>query len=186
MLSVISFVKNPVCGAFILFSISLGCFDGTIIRMLTENHSGNVQIHRKGFLDNSSLHRHFRLNEELEQSLREYEDVESWTARIHCAVLIFGEKKSGFARVTGLDPEHEEQVTSLSRKLESGKLFRDSTTQEIMLGAKLRNLLQVEVGEEVVLLARGRTVPSPTIFSQWQVSSKPMRKCAMATGPTCL
>ena len=71
---------SSICGAFILFSISLGFSDGTygtIIRMLTENHSGHVQIHRKGFLDNPSLHRHFRLNEELEQSLREYEEVES-------------------------------------------------------------------------------------------------------------
>ena len=149
---------SSICGAFILFSISLGFSDGTygtIIRMLTENHSGHVQIHRKGFLDNPSINCHFRLNEELEQSLREYEEVESWTARIHSAALIFGERKSGFARVTGLDPEHEEQVTSLSRKLESGKLFRNSTTQEILLGAKLRNLLQVEVGEEVVLLGQG-------------------------------
>ena len=103
--------------------------------------------------------------------------MESWTARIHSAALIFGEKKSGFARVTGLDPEHEEQVTSLSRKLESGKLFRDSTTQEILLGAKLRNLLQVEVGEEVVLLGQGRTVPSPTIFSRGRY---PQSRCGNA------
>ena len=127
---------------------------GTIIRMLTKTIQAMPDSPQR-FFDNPSLHRHFRLNEELEQSLREYEEVESWTARIHSAALIFGEKKSGFARVTGLDPEHEEQVTSLSRKLESVKLFRDSTAQEILLGAKLRNLLQVEIGEEVVLLGQG-------------------------------
>ena len=45
---------SSICGAFILFSISLGFSDGTygvIIRMLTENHSGHVQIHHTGFLD---------------------------------------------------------------------------------------------------------------------------------------
>ena len=56
---------TSICGAFILFSISLGFSDGTygaIIRMLIENHSGHVQIHSEGFLENPSLHKNFNLD----------------------------------------------------------------------------------------------------------------------------
>ena len=149
---------SSICGAFILFSISLGFSGGTygtIIRMLTENHSGHVQIHRKGYLDNPSLHRNFKLDGELVNILREHEEVQSWSARIHSAALMFGEHKSGFGRITGIDPKQEEQVTGLSRKLESGRVFEESSDREIILGSRLRNLLKVEIGDEVVLLGQG-------------------------------
>ncbi len=149
---------SSICGAFILFSISLGFSDGTygvIIRMLTENHSGHIQIHHAGFLENPSFHRNFKLDSALEEALKQHEEVEAWAARIYSAALMFGERKSSFGRVIGLDPQREEQVTGLSRKLESGRVFHESDAREILLGAKLRNLLQVGIGDDVVLLGQG-------------------------------
>ena len=59
-------------GAYVLFSISLGFSDGSygsLIRMLTDTHSGHVQIHSQGYLERPSLFRNFILYPALKNQL---------------------------------------------------------------------------------------------------------------------
>ncbi len=148
-----------ITGSYILFSISLGFADGSygnLIRLLTENHSGHVQIHHQGYLENPSLHRNFKITPELLQVLAGSREIQAWSGRVYSAALIFGEEKSSFTRIVGIDPDQEARVTRIRNKLARGSYFSGNPrAPEVLLSARLQKLLEVKVGEEVIFIGQG-------------------------------
>ena len=47
---------------FILFALTVGTLEGswgTMVEIITRDHTGHAQIHRKGYLDRPSLYKNF-------------------------------------------------------------------------------------------------------------------------------
>ncbi|MBT3214712.1 MAG: ABC transporter permease [Deltaproteobacteria bacterium] len=147
-------------GAYVLFSISLGFSDGSyggLIRMLTDTHSGHVQIHQKDYLEAPSLFRNFKLTAEIKNQLTAHPEVLAWTPRIFSAALIFRENKSTIARLMAIDPEREAQVTTMREKVQSGVYLTEAVgvTNPILLGLQLQKLIQAKLGDELIFIGQG-------------------------------
>ncbi|MBC8257651.1 MAG: ABC transporter permease [SAR324 cluster bacterium] len=147
-------------GAYVLFSISLGFSDGSygnLIRMLTDTHSGHVQIHKNGYLERPSLFRNFIISPVLKKQLSANPEIEAWAARIFSAVLIFRENKSTIARLMAIDPEQEAQVTTMREKVQAGKYLSEEADviNPILLGVHLQKLLQAKLGETLIFVGQG-------------------------------
>ena len=147
-------------GAYVLFSISLGFSDGSygsLIRMLTDTHSGHVQIHSQGYLERPSLFRNFILYPALKNLLTADPKIEAWTARVFSAALVFKENKSTIARLMAVDPEQEAQVTTMREKVQDGEYLSEAAdvTNPILLGRHLQKLLQAKLGETLIFIGQG-------------------------------
>ena len=147
-------------GCYILFSISLGFSDGSygnLIRMLTDTQSGHVQIHRQGYLESPSLFRNFELTAESENMLEKHSGIVAWTPRVFSAALVFKENKSTIARLIAIDPEKEEQVTTMREKVSDGVYLSDAdkVVNPIITGTHLQKILQVNTGDEVIFIGQG-------------------------------
>ena len=144
-------------GGFALFSFSVGMADGmygNIIDMFTRDHTGHVQIHAAGYLDRPSLYKTIDQVPRLERRIRSVDHVVGVTARVYGPALAFAGKKTNGTQIIGVDPKNEPQTTRIKTKIARGKFFSDSQSGQIILGAGLAEVLEVEPGGEVALISQ--------------------------------
>ena len=143
---------------FVMLSISIGISDGSysnIIELVTRDHTGHIQIHKRGYLDCPSLYNTMDFADGLDKKLESFPDVQAQAPRLYCAVLAFAGKKTMGVRVTGIDPDREAQTTRLKLKVTKGKYISGSPAKDVMLSDALANTLDVGMGEEIVLIGQG-------------------------------
>ncbi|MBF0349455.1 MAG: ABC transporter permease [SAR324 cluster bacterium] len=145
--------------AFMLLSLSLGFGEGSysnIIRLLTDNQTGHIQIHQQGYLDRPTLYKNFEVTPEITQILENEPAVKAFSSRVHSAGLIFGEQKSSIVRLIGMDPEKEPQVSQITALVHTGNYFDEVNVRNpLLLGYGAQRLLQTKLGDEVILLTQG-------------------------------
>ncbi|SFU36640.1 ABC transporter permease [Pseudoduganella namucuonensis] len=131
-------------------------FDGVnaqLIRNMTANYSGHLQIQRQGFLDKHSIDFAFRA-EDVEPALRQPEIVARSSRLSGTGLLASGNNARGVL-VAGVEPEREAEVTLLSRKLVEGGYLKTGGDSGMVVGASLARALSVAVGAEVAIVSQG-------------------------------
>ena len=146
-------------GCYVLFSISLGFSEGSygnLIRMLTDTHSGHVQIHKQDYLERPSLFRNFELTPQIISRLESHASLESWTPRVYSAVLVFKDKKSTISRLTAIDTKQEAMVTNMREKVRDGIYLSEAAgvKNPVLIGTQLQKLLNANTGDEVVFIGQ--------------------------------
>ena len=145
-------------GGFVLSSISLGISGGSYSRLIdlfTRDHTGHIQVHRKGYLDRPSLYKTFDRPEELGARIESLPHVEAWAPRVHSPALAFRGQKTTGVQLMGVDPLREAQTTRLKRKVIQGRFIGAEPAAEIILGRGLAEVLGAVPGDEIVLIGQG-------------------------------
>ena len=117
-------------------------------------HSGHVVLAGEGYLVNRTLEQFVRLDEALEARLDRLPDVSGWAPRVVSFGLLGSDAPGSPTRgvgVLGVDPERESSVTTLAKRVKSGAFIRPGATREIVLGTRLAEALDVELGDELLL-----------------------------------
>lgn len=160
-------------GGFVLASLSIGWMNGSygnMIEFFTNHRTGQIQLHRTGYLDNPSIYDTIDNYTETGEKLNSLSDVTGWSPRIYAGALLasrtagaspgmFG--NSAGAALTGIDPVREEAAISFSQQLVSGTMLTASaadsvlfTTGQILLGRELALILDVQPGDSLVLFSQ--------------------------------
>ncbi len=143
-------------GGFLLAAVSIGWSDGTysyIINMFTSDRLGQIQVHKSGYLDEPSIYDRIAEYSRIGESIQSVEGVRAWAPRVYSAGLVsLGDKTAGI-RLTGMDPELEENATGFSRKVVEGSPLSNAP-KEALLGKGLKRILGAGVGDEIVLLTQ--------------------------------
>ncbi|MBN1301477.1 MAG: ABC transporter permease [Melioribacteraceae bacterium] len=128
---------------------------GVNIKNAVEMFNGYIQIQREGYQKNPSLHLAFNYTDEVKTKLIANDEIISFSPRIQAAGLI-GYKDNSFGTVIfGIDPGTESNTTKIMEKLETGEFFCADTSLNIVIGDKLLNNLEMEIGDTVVVLGQG-------------------------------
>lgn len=146
-----------ILGGFTLASISIGWSDGTygyLIDMFTSDRLGQIEIHRKGYLDRPSLYDRIRSYKSIGRTLRDVKGVKSWAPRIFSAGLASLNDKTAGVQLIGIDPEREEKTTKFSNKIKQGLPLSQSPSQEVLLGKGLAKILGAAIGDEIVFVTQ--------------------------------
>lgn len=80
--------------------------------------------------------------------------IEKSTRRVTAPVFVSGEKKTLGVLLTGLEVEKELKLSTLGRAVTVGKFLNPSGTREIVLGKKLAQRVNVEIGDEVAVIGQ--------------------------------
>lgn len=80
--------------------------------------------------------------------------MEKSTRRVTAPVFVSGEKKTLGILLTGLDVEKELKLSHLSRAITAGSFLSPSNQREIILGKKLAQRIDIQVGKEVALIGQ--------------------------------
>jgi putative ABC transport system permease protein len=146
-----------IFGGFTLAAVSIGWSDGTysyIIKTFTQNRLGQIEVHRKGYLDTPSLYERIRDYQWVGRRIQGTKGVEAWAPRVFCAGLAsLGDKTAG-VQLIGMDPDREERATGFNKNLLHGKPLSNKSSHQALLGKGLAQILEAKTGSEVVVLTQ--------------------------------
>ncbi len=139
-----------------LCAVFLGISEGSYSRLIdafTRDHTGHIQIHRKGYPDKPVLCKTINGLDEIEKALAGRSEVVSWTSRITAPAMAFYGNRSTSVRVIGIDGRKEPLTTRFMRKIRSGSFF-SSAGNEVILGAGAAKILGARTGGEIALISQ--------------------------------
>lgn len=117
--------------------------------------SGYAQIQKSGFKENPSLRKTFYLTEELIQILNSAPHVNGFAPRVYADGLVSYKENSYGSAIFGLVPQKERKVSVLMDRINSGTFFASDSTNEIVVGYKLLDNLNANIGDRIVVLSQG-------------------------------
>ena len=139
--------------ALIMRSMQTGYYDYSIdasVRMYT----GYIQVHGKDYWEKKSLDESMVLDQKHLSELKNTAGVNLIVPRFETYSLISHGNKTKVVQITGINPQLENQLTDLKKKIVSGK-FLDDSLKGIILAQGLAEILKVEVGDSVVIYGQG-------------------------------
>ncbi|NOQ22174.1 MAG: FtsX-like permease family protein [Candidatus Aegiribacteria sp.] len=161
-------------GGFFLSSLSIGWMDGSyssIIMFFTNNRTGQIQVHCKGYLQSPSIYSTVNDYQAAGVFLDSIPGVRAWAPRIYSGALLAVRPRgagsgnvftnSAAASVIGIDPVMEEAASGFSSQIESGEMLSSSAadtsysaTGQIILGKELSIILEASAGDSLVMLTQ--------------------------------
>lgn len=112
---------------------------------------GHVQIHNPKFLDDPSISNPVSIS--AQQSFDDPEIV-AWSSRVKVPAVISSERESRGITLLGIDPVAERHISFIKYDEVDGRFLIDSDDKGIVIGAKLANILETEIGKRVVIMSQ--------------------------------
>lgn len=141
----------------VLFSVLMNAVQyGSYDRMIEKIVGGNfgfVQLHANGYWEEQNLDFLMPEDPALEATIRQQPDVSIRKRLQSFALASTGTNSRGIA-ITGLDVAAERSILELDQLLVAGNLERVANG-ELLVGEGLANLLEVHVGDSLILLGSG-------------------------------
>lgn len=150
----IAAVLFAVLLAVAMRGLQLGTYEVNI-KTAVRLFSGYLQIQKEGYKDNPSLRKSFQLTPEIIQMLESDPAITGYAPRIYADGLISFKDNSLGAAIFGVVPEREQNVITFQEKLQAGEFPASDTTHKIIVGYKLLENLNAEIGDCIVILAQG-------------------------------
>ncbi len=137
----------------VMRAMQLGTYDANIktaVRIFT----GYMQIQHEGYKDNPSLLKSFKLNKNLKTAIDKNEHIQGCAPRVESQGLISYHENSLGAMIIGIDKDKEKKVTTIQDKIHEGRNFKEGAIDEIVVGYKMLENLEAEIGDTVVMMAQ--------------------------------
>jgi ABC-type lipoprotein release transport system permease subunit len=139
--------------AIAMQSVNKGMFDHMEHGMI-KSFMGFAQIHSNGFWEDQTLDNAFVLDESIEQSASNYNDIENLVPRLESFALCSGNKTTKGAMVIGMDATKEDELTGLKAKISEGEYFAENDST-VLVAEGLAEYLGLGVNDTLVLLSSG-------------------------------
>ena len=139
--------------ALLMRSMQRGYYDYMIdasVRMYT----GYIQVHGKNYWEKKSLEESMVLDINKVKQIKKIEGVTLTAKRFETFSLLSFRKTTKVAQVIGIDPESEDRLTNLKDRLIKGD-YLTNDSKGMLLGEGLAELLNVDVGDTIVVYGQG-------------------------------
>lgn len=111
----------------------------------------HVQIHHPEFLIEREPQMFIEPFDEITSFLENDSRIKSYSARILLNGMIQSSATTSGVRIIGIDKDQERETTTFHQNLVRGEYLSDDVRHPVFLGETLRNKLNVEIGERIVL-----------------------------------
>lgn len=148
-------VLTSVIVGLVAIIISDGLSNGMIGQMLFNQINLNIshiQIHEKGFNNNKVVKNFIRDDEKVDRVLKNDPSIKAYSKRVFVTGILSSANNSSGVMIYGIDPEMESKVSIIKNSMVEGK-YLTGNKRDIIIGKKLAEKLEVEVGDKVVAMA---------------------------------
>ncbi len=148
-------VLTSVIVGLVAIIISDGLTNGTIGQMLFNQINLNIshiQIHKNGFNNNKVVKNYIPDYQKIDNVLKNDPSVKAYSKRVFVTGILSSANNSSGAMIYGIDPEQEAKVSIIKNSMIEGK-YLTNNKHDIIIGKKLAEKLEVEVGDKVVAMA---------------------------------
>jgi putative ABC transport system permease protein len=139
--------------ALIMRAMQLGSYD-LMIRNVVENYTGYVQVHAKGYWNDKTIDNSIVADSSLRTSILRSGGIKQALPRLESFALASGAAQTKGAMVIGIDPERDDRLTHLSKKIVKGRYF-GANDSGALVSEGLASYLGLGAGDTVVLIGQG-------------------------------
>ncbi len=123
----------------------------TMIRTATSSFLGDAQIHREGFRDEQEASLTIQEVDKVTASLAEETIVQHFTQRVLVTGMITSPANVSAINLVGVHPPTEKFLSLIDDAITEGVYFEGDNNRDVVIGAKLAEILEVEIGDRVVV-----------------------------------
>lgn len=141
-----------VCIAGLVFTLSyINGILSQMVRSSIDFHTGELEVYRKGFIEDHDPVNHIKAPEEILSFLGTLKGVKAFAPRVEGRGLISSSYSSSGVQIVGIEPSMEGDITLVKRSVVEGEYLPSGSERKIMIGRKMANKLKVGIGNKVVL-----------------------------------
>ena len=122
-----------------------------MIRTATASFLGDAQIHREGFRDEQEASMTIQALDAVTASLAEETIVQHFTQRVLVSGMITSPANVSAINLVGVHPPTEKFLSLIDDATTEGAYFKGENNRDIVIGAKLAEILEIELGDRVVV-----------------------------------
>jgi ABC-type lipoprotein release transport system permease subunit len=122
-----------------------------MIASATESFLGEGQIHREGFRESFTVEKTIANQAEVVARLKQDKLVDRFTRRVLSFAMITSPANLSAVSMVGIDPNAERFLSQIDEAIVSGSYFEGDNIRDVVIGSKLAEILEVELGSRVVL-----------------------------------
>ena len=122
-----------------------------MVRTATASFLGDAQIHREGFRDAQEVSLTIQALDEVTESLTKDDIVEHFTQRTLSAGMITSPASVSAIILVGVHPPTEKFLSQIDDAITEGAYFEGDNSRDILIGAKLAEILEIGLGDRVVV-----------------------------------
>ncbi len=134
-------------------SMQEGSYD-SMIENSVKFYSGYLQVQDTAFWEERTLDNSFEATADLKEQIEKIKDVTLVSNRVESFALAANHLKSKPAMVIGIEPEAEDKITMISKKMKAGRFLQNGDNGAV-LGSDLANYLGLGVGDTLVMISQG-------------------------------
>ena len=123
----------------------------TMIRTATASFLGDAQIHREGFRDAQEVSLTVQALGSVTESLTKEEIVAHFTQRTFASSMITSPANVSAISLVGVHPPTEKFLSLIDDAITEGAYFEGDNSRDIVIGAKLAEILEIGLGDRVVV-----------------------------------
>jgi ABC-type lipoprotein release transport system permease subunit len=130
---------------------------GMVDQMITDGISvlpGHVQLHNPDYLDDPSITNRVGLTDAELASRFADAGFEAWASRVRVPAVITSERESRGVTLLGIDPVAEQDFSFVDYAKVDGRFLESPDDNGVVIGAKLADTLDTEVGKRIVLMSQ--------------------------------
>ena len=152
MIAISSIVFSVLLASW-MRSMQEGSYD-SMIENSVKFYSGYLQVQDTAYWNERTLDNSISATPELQEEISQIKDVSLVSNRIESFALAANHLKSKPAMVMGIEPESEDKITQISKKIKKGT-FLSKGDKGAVLGKGLAEYLNLEVGDTLVMISQG-------------------------------
>lgn len=122
-----------------------------MVRTATASFLGDAQIHREGFRDAQEVSLTIQALDAVTEGLAQEGIVEHFTQRTLAPGMITSPASVSAIILVGVHPPTEKFLSKIDDALTEGAYFEADNSRDIVIGAKLAEILEIRLGDRVVV-----------------------------------
>jgi len=134
-------------------SLRQGIFDN-LVKNVVSFYTGYVQVHKQGYWDEQILDNCFEASAETEKNIFREKNISGITPRLESFALAASADITKASWLVGINPEKENQITSLKNKLTQGEYIKNDDNG-VLLAQGLAERLKLKLNDTIVLIGQG-------------------------------
>ncbi|KMQ52740.1 ABC-type transport system, involved in lipoprotein release, permease component [Chitinispirillum alkaliphilum] len=134
-------------------SMQIGAYDHMITTTL-QIHTGFIQIQGEDFQETRSLDESMAFEEGMLREVASVRGVTDVVPRIESFALASSQDRTRGVMLTGIDPDAENKMNNLSRRLVEGS-YLDTNSQAVLIAQGVAEYLRAQVGDTLIFLGQG-------------------------------
>lgn len=138
-------------GALMLMDGLMSGMISSMVSLATSSFMGQAQIHARGFRQSRDVQMTVADPGRLLLDLGRDPDVQAYAPRTYCLAMISSPANVSGVELVGVDPASEMVLSKFDDAIVSGGNFVGENPRDIVIGAKLAEILEVGPGDRVVV-----------------------------------